>query len=148
MSTKIFSWLVDKLKWLLNWYLERAATSWKIELHRVRNRDNKFILIGLCIFFAIFLFPYLAKDAFSQNVIFGLSFIWASFLAISFAYILRNPILLILVYVAVAFRGAIKSIFISSEHSLLTGDLIGALILAGVGVMLLIWVNRIGKGDI
>lgn len=59
------------------------------------NRDNKWVLAGLCVFFSFFLLPYLTKEAFSDSFLLGLSLVWSALLAISVAYILRNPPLLL-----------------------------------------------------
>ena len=148
MLREILAWLFDKLLWLLRWYFDRVATSWQREIRRLGNRDNKWVWVGLCFFFALFLLPYLAKDAFTSGVLLGLSFLWASFLAISFGYILRSPLLLILVYVVVVFRGQITGLFITAKDSIISGDIIGAAILIFLGIFLTIWVNRIGKGEV
>jgi len=148
MLREILAWLFDKLLWLFRWYFDRVVTSWHREIRRLGNRDNKWVWVGLCFFFALFLLPYLAKDAFTSGVLLGLSFLWASFLAISFGYILRSPLLLILVYAVVVFRGQITGLFITAKDSIISGDIIGAAILIFLGIFLTIWVNRIGKGEV
>ena len=144
----MLSWLFEFLLRLLRWYAERVVVSWGREYRRLRNRNNKWMWIGLCVFFALFLLPYLAKDAFAGGVLLGLSFLWASFMAVSFGYILRSPLLLILVYVAIIFRGQITGLFFTAKDSAVNGDLIGAVILLFLGVYLTIWANRIGKGEV
>lgn len=148
MLREILAWLFDKLRWLLRWYFDRVVTSWHREVGRLGNRDNKWLWIGLCVFFAIFLLPYLTREAFSDSFLLGLSLVGSSFLAISFAYILRSPLLLILVYVVVVFRGQITGLFITAKDSIISGDIIGAAILIFLGIFLTIWVNRIGKGEV
>jgi len=148
MLRDVLTWLSEFLLSLLHWYADRVVASWKREYHRLRNRDNKWVWTGLCVFFALFLLPYLAKDAFTSGVLLGLSFLWASFIAISFGYILKSPLLLILVYVAVIFRGQITGLFVTAKDSIISGDIIGAAILIFLGMFLTIWVNRIGKGEV
>jgi hypothetical protein len=133
---------------LLRWYADRVQVSWRRELRRLQRRDNKWIWVGLCICFTLILLPYLAKDAFSSGVLLGLSFVWASFVAISLGYILRSPILLILVYVAVVFRQEISSLFFTAKDSAMKGDIIGAAILVFLGIFLTAWAKRISEGDV
>lgn len=133
---------------LLRWYVDRVVTSWHREISRLGDRDNKLIWVGLCIFFAVFLLPYLTKEAFSDSFLLGLSFIWAAFLAISFAYILRNPLLMILVYVGVVFGRQVMTLFTAAKEESTSGNLIGALIVFGLGIYLIIWANRIKRGDV
>ncbi len=116
MVRDIFSRLGGLTLWLLRWYSDRVVTSWHREVSRLGNRDNKWLWIGLCVFFAIFLLPYLTKEAFSDSFLLGLSFVWSAFLAISFAYILRNPLLMILVYVGVVFGREIMTLFTAAKN--------------------------------
>ena len=148
MLREILAWLFDKLLWLLRWYFDRVVTSWHRELRRLGRQDNKWLWVGLCIFFAIFLLPYLTKEAFSDSFLLGLSFVWSAFLAISFAYILKNPILMILVYVGVVFGRRIMTLFTTAREEATSGNIIGALIVFGLGVYLITWANRMKKGDI
>ncbi len=134
--------------WLLRWYLDRVVTSWNQEKRRLGRRDNKWLWIGLCIFFAIFLLPYLTKEVFSDSFLLGLSFVWSAFLAISFAFILRNPLLMILVYVGVVFGREIMTLFTAAREEATSGNVVGAAIVFGLGVYLIMWVNSIKKGDI
>lgn len=134
--------------WLLRWYSDRVVTSWNRELRRLGRRDNKWLWVGLCIFFALFLLPYLTKEAFSDNFLLGLSFLWSAFLAISFAYILKNPLLMILVYVGVVFGRQIMTLFTTAKEEATSGNVVGALIVFGLGVYLIIWANRMKRGDV
>ena len=142
------AWLFDKLLWLLHWYFDRVVTSWNRELRRLRRRDNKWLWVGLCIFFALFLLPYLTKEVFSDSLLLGLSFLWSAFLAISFAYILKNPLLMILVYVGVVFGREVRTLFTTAKEEAISGNMIGALIVFGLGVYLITWANRMKRGDI
>ena len=148
MVRDIFSRLGELTLWLLRWYSDRVITSWHREVSRLGNRDNKWLWIGLCIFFAIFLLPYLTKEAFSDSFLLGLSFVWSAFLAISFAYVLRNPLLMILVYVGVVFGREIMTLFTAAKEEVISGNLIGALIVFGLGVYLITWANRIKRGEV
>ena len=148
MVRDIFSRLGELILWLLRWYFDRVVTSWHWEVGRLGNRDNKWLWIGLCIFFAIFLLPYLTKEAFSDSFLLGLSFVWSAFLAISFAYVLRNPLLMILVYVGVVFGREIMTLFTAAKEEVISGNLIGALIVFGLGVYLITWANRINRGEV
>lgn len=147
MAKDILSRLGEFTLWLLRWYFDRVVVSWRWEFGRLGNRDNKWLWAVLCIIFTLFLLPYLTKEAFSDSFLLGLSFVWSSFLAISFAYILRNPILLILVYVAVVFGREIMSLFTVAKEEAAAGNIIGALIVFGLGVYLIIWANRLKKGE-
>lgn len=148
MLREILAWLFDKLLWLLRWYFDRVATSWQRETRRLGNRDNKWLWIGLCVFFAIFLLPYLTREAFSDSFLLGLSFVWASFLAISFAYILRNPLLMIIVYVGVVFGREIITLFTTAKEAATGGNILGAVIVFCLGIYLITWANRMKRGDI
>jgi hypothetical protein len=103
MFHDILSQLSNLVRSLLRWYIDKVIESWQGEIRTQRNRRDKWIWIGFSIIFALILLPNLAIKAFSDSFLFGLSFIWSTFLAISFAYILRNLVVLILVYIAAAF---------------------------------------------
>jgi hypothetical protein len=133
---------------LLRWYFNRVVTSWNRELRRLRRRDNKWVWVGLCIFFSLFLLPYLAKEAFADSFLLGLSFLWSAFLAISFAYILNNPLLMILVYIGVVFGRHVMTIFTAAKEEATSGNVIGAIIVFSLGVYLIAWANRMKRGDI
>ncbi len=148
MVRDILSRLGEFTLWLLRWYTDRVIVSWRREFRNLGNRDNKWLWIGLCIFFSFFLLPYLSKEAFSDSFLLGLSFIWSSFLAISFAYILKNPLLMIMVYVGVVFGRQIMSLFITAKEEATSGNIIGALIVFGLGVYLIMWANRMKRGEI
>lgn len=144
----ILSGLSDLAQWLFRWYVDRVTTSWRREFNRLRGLDNKWIWIGLSIFFTIFLLPYLAKESFSDGLLLGLSFIWSTFLAVSFGYILRHPLSLILVYVGVVFGRAVADLFTSAKEAAITGNVVGAVILFSLGIYLIVWVNNIKTGAI
>ena len=148
MVRDILSRLGEFALWLLRWYTDRVIVSWRQEFCNLGNRDNKWLWIGLCIFFSLFLLPYLCKEAFSDSFLLGLSFIWSSFLAISFAYILRNPLLMIMVYVGVVFGRQIMTLLITAKEEAIAGDIIGALIVFGLGVYLITWANSMKRGEI
>lgn len=133
---------------LFRWYADRVIITWKKELRRIRRRENKWVWVGLCVFFAVFLLPYLTKEAFSDSFLLGLSFIWSAFLAISFSYILRNPLLMILVYVGVVFGRQVMTLFTTAKEEVASGNIIGALIVFALGVYLITWANRMKRGDI
>lgn len=148
MVRGISSRLGEFALWLLRWYFSSLVTSWNRELHRIRKRENKWLWVSLCIFFALFLLPYLTKEAFSDSFLLGLSFLWSAFLAISFAYILKNPLLMILVYVGVVFGREVMTIFTTAKEEATSGNVIGALIVFGLGIYLIRWANRMKRGDV
>jgi len=118
-------------------------------IHRLRYVRDKNIWIALCIIFNILLIPYLGKEAFSDSFLLGLSFLWSTFLAVSFAYILRHPLLLILVYIGVIFgREVINTIANSAKDAVFAGDAIGAVILFFFGIYLIKWANDMKTGAI
>jgi hypothetical protein len=87
--------------------------------------------------------------AFSEGLLFGLSFIWSTFLAISFAYILRHPVVLILIYIAAALGQEVNNLFATATEEAGRGNIIGAVILLSFGVYLmvnLVWPME--KGEI
>ncbi|MBM2831572.1 MAG: hypothetical protein HW414_624 [Dehalococcoidia bacterium] len=84
----------------------------------------------------------------AHSFLLGLSFIWASFLAISFAYILRNPLVMILVYVGVVFGREITNLFGTAKEEATEGNLIGAVIVFGLGIYLIAWANRMKRGEL
>ena len=147
MVKDVLSRLGEFMLRLLRWYFDRVVTSWPREIEELGKRDNKWLWIVLCIFFALFLLPYLTKEAFSDSFLLGLSFLWSSFLAISFAYILRNPLLLILVYAAVVWGREIIPLFTAAKEEAARGNIIGALIVFGLGVYLIMRANRMKKGE-
>ncbi len=148
MFQDILSRLGEFLVWMLRWYFDRVVTSWHREISRLGDRDNKWLWIGLCIFFAIFLLPYLTKEAFSDSFLLGLSFMWSAFLAISFAYILKNPLLMIIVYVGVVFGRGVMTLFTTAKEEATGGNILGAIIVFGLGVYLIMWANRMKRGDV
>ena len=147
MVVYILSKLGEFKRWLLRLYFDTVKVSWRKEKKKLRNSKNKELWIVLCILFTLFLLPYLTQEAFSDSFLLGLSFIWASFLAISFAYILRNPLLLILVYVAVVFGREVIPLFTAAKEEAMAGNIIGALIVFGLGVYLIVWANGLKKGE-
>ena len=147
MVQDVLSRLGEFIKRLVHWYADTVVVSWRREFSRLGRRDNKSVWIGLCIFFSFFLLPYLTKEAYSDSFLLGLSFIWSSFLAISFAYILRNPLLMILIYVGVVFGREVMTLFTTAKEEATSGNLIGALIVFGLGIYLITWANRMKKGE-
>jgi hypothetical protein len=134
---------------LFRWYAGKVVESWRQEIRRSRKTKDRWIWIGLCVFFALFLLPYLATMAFSEGLLFGLSFIWSTFLAISFAYILRHPVVLILIYIAAALGREVNNLFATATEEAGRGNIIGAIILLSFGVYLmvnLVWPME--KGEI
>lgn len=144
----MLSHLSALLIWLFRWYLDRVNTSWRREYNRLTNLDNKWLWIAFSVFFTIFLVPYLCKEAFSDSLLLGLSFLWSTFLAISFGYILRHPLLLILVYVGVVFGREVINIFTEAKEAAIAGNVIGAVILFSLGIYLIARVNEIKTGAV
>lgn len=140
--------LGEFIKWLVHWYADTVVVSWHREFQKLGNRDKKWVWGGLCILFTFILLPILTKEAFSDSFLLGLSLIWSSFLAISFAYILRNPLLMILIYVGVVFGREIMTFFTTAKEEATRGNIIGALIVFGLGVYLIRWANRMKRGEI
>lgn len=134
---------------LWRWYTERVRISWRQEIHRLRHADDKNVWIAICIIFNILLIPYLGKEAFSDSFLLGLSFLWSTFLAVSFAYILQHPMLLILVYIGVVLgREVISSIVTPTKEAVIAGDIIGAIVLLFFGIYLIKWANDMKTGAI
>lgn len=148
MARDVLSRLGELTLWILRWYFDRVVITWNRELRRLGRRDNKWLRVGLCIFFALFLLPYLTKEAFSDSFLLGLSFLWSAFLAISFAYILKNPLLMIIVYVGVVFGRQVMTLFTTAKEEATSGNVIGALIVIGLGIYLITYANRMKRGDI
>lgn len=73
---------------------------------------------------------------------------WSAFFAISFAYILKNPLLMIIVYVGVVFGREIMTIFTTAKEEATVGNIIGAIIVFGLGIYLITWANRMKKGEV
>lgn len=78
----------------------------------------------------------------------GVSFAWSTFLAVSFGYILRNPLLITLVYVGVVFGTEVTNLFVTAKEAATSGDIVGAIILIGLGIYLILWVNRMERGEV
>jgi hypothetical protein len=148
MSDSIISNLRQLLSRFFNWYIDKVQLSWKNEFHKLRKRDNRWLWIGLCILFTFILLPILTKEAFKIGFLLGMSFIWSSLIAISFAYILKNPLVMILVYVGVVLGREIIPVFYSAKTEVVNGNIIGALIVFALGIVLLIWANRLKKGEL
>ena len=55
---------------------------------------------------------------------------------------------MILVYVGVVFGRQIMTIFTTAKEEATSGNVIGALIVFGLGVYLIMWVDRMKRGDI
>jgi hypothetical protein len=148
MITDVLSRLGGFTLRLFRWYADRVIESWRREFRNIGNRDKKWVWIGLCIFFSFFLLPYLTKEAFSDSFLLGLSFMWSAFLAISFAYILRNPLVMILVYVGVIFGREVMTIFTAAKEEATSGNLIGAVVVFALGIYLVVWANRMKRGEV
>ena len=148
MVRNILTRLGEITLWLLRWYTDRVVISWRREFRRLRRRDNKWVWVGLCILFTFILLPILTKEAFYDSFLLGLSFIWSAFLAISFAYILKNPLLMIIVYVGVIFGRQVMTLFTTAKEEAIGGNVIGALIVIGLGIYLITWANRMKRGEL
>jgi hypothetical protein len=152
MRNNMFKDILSKISEIMfklsTWYVDRVQISWKREIRRLGRRNGNWIWIGLCILFTFILLPILTKEAFHIGFLLGLSFIWSSILAVSFAYILRNPLVMILVYVGVVFGREIMSVFTSAKEEAINGNVIGAIIICALGVYLLLWANRLKKGEL
>jgi len=136
------------IKKLITWYLQKATSSWSRELANLKNNQDGQIWLILSFGFTLFLFIYLLPEAFSISILTGLSFLWATFIAISFGYILRSPLLLILVYVGVLFSREITGIFIAAKDAATVGDILGAIILIAFGIYLTAKANDMKSGAI
>lgn len=55
---------------------------------------------------------------------------------------------MILVYVGVVFGREIMTLFTAAREEATSGNVVGAAIVFGLGVYLIMWVNSIKKGDI
>lgn len=134
---------------LLRWYVDRVVKSWRREFRRLGRRENKWVWVILCIVFTFILLPILTKEAFADSFLLGLSFLWSAFLALSFAYVLKYPQVMIIVYVGVIFgREVTNSIFGAAKEEITRGNLIGALIVFCLGLYLIAWANRMKRGEL
>lgn len=130
--------------WLIRWYIKKVVKSWSGEfrrLKRIGNQEKKGLRIALCIVYTVFLLPYLAQEAFSTNIMLGLAFLSSAFLAVSFGYILRNPMILVVLYVLVIFRREVSGFFGVAKDTAMSGDILGAIILVGLAIYL-IWKTK------
>lgn len=144
----MLSQISDLILLLTKWYIDTAVKSWKHEIRRYRKRRKKWLRISLCTFLTIILLYGLTSMAFADSFVFGLSFIYSTIIAISFAYILRIPGLLILIYVgALLGREATKILGVAWEE-INRGNILGAVILVFLGTYLIVWANRMKKGEI
>jgi hypothetical protein len=99
--------------------------------------------------FTFILLPILTKEAFSDSFLLGLSFVWSAFLALSFAYVLKYPQVMILVYVGVILtREVTNNIFNAAREEVTRGNIIGAIIVFALGIYLVYWANHIKRGDV
>jgi len=55
---------------------------------------------------------------------------------------------MIMVYVGVVFGRQIMTLFITAKEEATSGNIIGALIVFGLGVYLIMWANRMKRGEI
>jgi cobalamin biosynthesis protein CobD/CbiB len=133
---------------LFHWYTNKVIESWRQAIRKSQNKRDGWIGIALCIFFSLFLLCYLPTMAFSESLLFGLSFIWSAFLAISFAYVLRHPVVLICVYIGAALGQEANNLFVTATKEAASGSIIGAIILLSFSGYLIFWANRMKKGEI
>jgi len=133
---------------LFRWYTNKVAESWRQAIRKSQNKRDGWVGIALCIFFTLFLLCYLPTMAFSESLLFGLSFIWSAFLAISFAYVLRHPVVLICVYIGAALGQEANNLFATATKEAASGSIIGAIILLSFGGYLIFWASRMKKGEI
>jgi len=144
MFSAIVSRLGEFAVWLIRWYVTKVKESWKCEyrlLKRTKNKEQRWLWITLCIIYTLFLIPYLAKEAFSTNIMLGLFFLSSAFLAVSFGYILKNPMILIVLYVFVIFRREVTGFFGVAKDTAMSGDILGAIVLIGLAIYL-IWKTK------
>jgi hypothetical protein len=133
---------------LLFWYTEKVHLSWTTKTRKVKKRKNGWFRIIVYILFNSILFMILTEEAFKIGFLLGMSFIWSSFIAISFAYVLNNPLVIVLVFVGVVLGREIIPVFYSAKTEVVNGNIIGALIVFALGIVLLIWANRLKKGEL
>jgi uncharacterized membrane protein YhaH (DUF805 family) len=133
---------------LLHWYADRVKTSWSREFRRLKKRDDKWIWIVLCLFISVILTPYLGGMAFHLSLLLGLSFVWSAFWAVSFGRILRNPLWLALVFVAVVLGDEAINLFKAAEDAAIAANVIGAAILITVGLYLMAWADQLEKDGV
>ncbi len=153
MVQKILSTLASLLIQVLRWFVRKSKLGWRYELKRIRTGENRWLrvipnrilYISLCIVMVVILFPILVNLAFTSNWSLGLSFTFSAILAVSFGYILRNPMLLIVIYVLVIFRREVTGLFGIVKDTALTGDILGTVVLVGLISYLLWWVKHIER---
>lgn len=55
---------------------------------------------------------------------------------------------MILVYVGVVWGGQIMTLFTTAKEEAASGNVIGALIVFGLGIYLITWANRMKRGEV
>lgn len=138
------------ISYFFSWYFKTVSKCWKREIQHIRGKKNdKWFWIILCVGFTLILLPIMVKEAFTDSFLLGVSFIWASMIAVSFAYILRNPAALIIIYIGVIYGREVTSSFLgAAKDEFSAGNLLGTAIVIILGLYLISWANRIKKVDI
>ena len=62
--------------------------------------------------------------------------------------VLKNPLVLIIVYVGVIVSRELFSLFTAAKEEATQGNIVGAIIVFALGVYLIVWANRLKKGDL
>ncbi len=143
----IGSKLARLMVWIFLWYKRKSAASWHQELQRIPKRNRLAYLIQCAITSGLLIYAIFAPT-FSDDFMLGLNFAWSAFLAISFGYVLRHPMMLALVYIGVMLKDVPIEFLSSAKTASDHGDAIGAIVLFLFGIYLIIWVNSIKDGSI
>jgi len=114
--------------------------------------------LGLRLFYLVFgavVFYFVGQHAFEASFSTGLSFIAASFLAISratvFLIIRRIPLGVVapvLIFCGVIFSQALRPVIFEAKEVALKGDLLAAAIMIGMVVFLSVFASRLKRGEL
>jgi hypothetical protein len=123
--------------------------AWVQELYILKDkkRDTWWVDFLLSILFAVFFGAYLIWDALSiGNVVLILTFLGWLFVVVSFGYILRSPLLIVVVYAVVIVE---HEFLVETYKTVMEGqDIIGAIILLLLTIYVTKKLHPIGKGEI
>lgn len=76
-----------------------------------------------------------------------LSFTFSAFLAISYATFFSKPQIFFFIFIGLIIGGVGQGLFFDAKDAALLGDWMGALVILGVGLYVLVWSNQLKAGN-
>ena len=122
------------------WRRERGI--WR----RTKNPPSERHLRGA--FMLLTSLPMMWYVAFHSSWTLWLSFTFSAFLAVSYATFFSKPLVFILIFIGLLVGGIAREVLFEAKDTAVAGDLVGALIVLGVGLYVMWWSNELKTGNL